>query len=116
MSDHLRFSKLKYAAVLINGVKIFIVYTIRQKKKLPFAEIHYISNLEIFLEEFQWLRSLVSFKLKVFGFFIDKRFLTGRVFPFMYEYKYPIPNIYISELLEPHQIDLLYSEKFVLYG
>ena len=116
MSDHLRFSKLKYAAIAIDGILIFIVYTIRQKKKLPFAEIHYISNLDLFLAEFQPLRSLVSLRLKVFGFFIDKRFLIGKVFPFMYEYKYPIPNIYISDRLKPHQIDLLYSEKFVLYG
>ena len=55
-------------------------YVIAKKisiKKMPFIQLHYISNLDVFLKYLPQVRNIICFPLRVFGMLIEERFLKG---------------------------------------
>jgi hypothetical protein len=84
------------------------------KKNLPFAHLHYISNLKIFLECVHKIRLKVCIKLKASALLVDKRYLNGIKIPQTWEYLLPHPRLYKSDHLTKNDITTLYSEMVLL--
>jgi hypothetical protein len=84
------------------------------KKNLPFAHLHYISNLKIFLECLHKIRLKVCIKLKASALLVDKRYLNGIKIPQSWEYLLPHPRLYKSDHLTKKDITTLYSEMILL--
>jgi hypothetical protein len=84
------------------------------KKNLPFAHLHYISNLKIFLECLHKIRLKVCINLKTSALLVDKRFLNGIKVPQTWEYLLPHPRLYKSDHLTKKDITTLYSEMVLL--
>jgi len=91
-----------------------IVATRPIKKNLPFAHLHYISNLNIFLECIEKIRIVVCLRLKAVALLVDKRYLRKNKIPQSWEYPLPHPRMYKSKLLKKDDITTLYSELIFL--
>jgi hypothetical protein len=92
---------------------------VRKRKKnifnfwYPFADIHYISNKEIFMKYFDSVKYFIANKLKVITITIRDTYLPEYQFP--YSLNRPAEGfLYRSSLLSPGDIDSLYSEIFIL--
>ena len=84
------------------------------KKNLPFAHIHYISDLNIFLECIDKIRMIVCLRLKVVALIVDKRYLRKNKISQSWEYLLPRPRMYRSKHLKKDDITTLYSELIFL--
>jgi hypothetical protein len=84
------------------------------KKNLPFAHLHYISNLDVFLECIHKIRLKVCIHLKTVALLVDKRYLNGIRIPKTWEYLLPHPRLYKSDHLTKNDITTLYSEMLLL--
>ena len=84
------------------------------KKNLPFAHLHYISNLKIFLKCIHKIRLKVCIKLKTSALLVDKRYLNGIKIPQTWEYSLSHPRLYKSDHLTKKDITTLYSEMVLL--
>jgi len=81
--------------------------------KLPFMRIDYLSNRDIFLEFFERLKINLCWKLRLVGLIIFERFLPEQ--ELAYSITRPMySTLYKSKLLEPKDIDNLYSEYYLL--
>lgn len=114
--DHLFFSNLNRLLIKINGIEIYIIYNFLKKKKLfKIMNIHYISNTEIFFKNIYIILTALFLKTKTFGIVIESRFLSdnNKIIKFYEQYKQP--HIYLSNSLKGEEIDLLYTERFLIY-
>jgi len=100
--------------VITEHGQCLIIATRPTKKKLPFAHLHYISNLNIFMECIEKIRLTVCLHLKATALLVDKRYLQGRKVPRAWEYPLPHPRMYKSEYLKKDDITTLYSELILL--
>jgi hypothetical protein len=91
-----------------------IIATRPIKKNLPFAHLHYISDLNIFLECIDKIRMFVCLRLKVVALIVDKRYLRKNKIPQSWEYPLPRPRMYRSKHLKKDDITTLYSELIFL--
>ena len=92
----------------------FIVAKRVIKKKLPFLQIHYVSNKELFrdaIKEFAWKLCSRSktLGLIVFDFYVGHKELKGAM-----KIKMPSKPLLRSQTLKSEDMDSLYSEFFVL--
>ena len=94
--------------------KCLMVATRPNKKNLPFAHLHYISDLNIFLECIEKIRLKVCLQLKTTSLLVDKRYLKGRKVPQSWDYPLPYPRMYKSDYLTKDNITTLYSELILL--
>jgi hypothetical protein len=84
------------------------------KKNLPFAHLHYVSNLDIFFGCLHKIRLKVCIDLKTVALLVDKRYLNGIKIPKTWEYLLPHPRLYKSDHLTKKDITTLYSEMILL--
>jgi acetoacetyl-CoA synthetase len=105
-----------FALIKSDGAKCFIVFRRITRKGLPFAYIHYISNPTVFTETINKLRLKIVRKLKVVGIIVQDRYFTqNNIFGAINLSSNKCYNeFYKSDLLEPRQIDDLYSELVLL--
>lgn len=87
-------------------------------KGIPFLQIHYVSNSEIFAKCIDTLRVIAPFRFRVVSIMVDKRFLKGEKIKYVINYKLQSPRFYKSNLTNSPEdldnIDHLYSEFVVL--
>ena len=91
-----------------------IIATRPIKKNLPFAHLHYISNLNVFVECVGKIRLVVCLQLKAAAILVDKRCLRGERISQSLEYTLPQPRLYKSDCLNKDDITALYSELILL--
>lgn len=91
-----------------------IIATRPIKKNLPFAHLHYISNLNIFMECIEKIRLIVCLRLRATALLVDKRYLQGMKISRSWEYPLPRPRMYKSRNLNKDDITTLYSELMLL--
>ena len=91
-----------------------VVATRPIKKNLPFAHLHYISNLNVFVECVGKIRLVVCLQLKAAAILVDKRCLRGERISQSLEYTLPQPRLYKSDCLNKDDITALYSELILL--
>ena len=111
-TDHLKF-KCKHLLIKTSTGFCYIVYTKVRRKKIPMAQLHFISNPQVFTD---YLDAIKIFLIKTHGIFIiliDSRFTTKRP-SFSIEFKLPIPRLFKSKSLSTREVDGLYSEFIAL--
>ena len=111
-NDHLQF-KCKHLLIKTNTGLCYIVYTKVRRKKIPMAQLHFISNPQVFTD---YIDAIKFFLIRTHGIFIiliDSRFITKRP-SFSIEFKLPIPRMFKSKSLSTREVDGLYSEFIAL--
>jgi hypothetical protein len=111
--DHLPF---KFTHVLLsadNGYSYLIVQKVR-RKRLPVAEVHYLSQLDSFLQHAPHLLPSLCLKLGVTGLLVGEHFLRGRVVRPALTIPQRLPRLFRSASVSAEEMDTLYSELQVL--
>lgn len=111
-NDHLKF-KCKHLLIKTSTGFCYIVYTKVRRKKIPMAQLHFISNPQVFND---YIDTIKVFFIRTHGIFIiliDSRFTTKRP-SFSIEFKLPIPRLFKSKSLSTREVDGLYSEFIAL--
>ena len=114
LHDHLPFSSTN--VVIQKGEEYCLIIGKKTKKKrLPFLQILYISDKDIFASYCKTLAITACVKLRVFGLIIEARHLTQRSrFNLNYEFHKDNSTMFKCAFIERNEIDMLYSELFVL--
>ena len=112
--DHLNFECI-YLLIKTQDGNCLIIGKINKIKHIPFARIHYVSNLAVFQSCHKLVCLNVAIKFKVFGLVVESRYLQKcKVSKYFIRRKLPYPSMYNSDFNEISEIDSLYSEYFLL--
>jgi hypothetical protein len=112
-NDHLKFN-CDHFIIRSNDEYCYVIARKVRRKKLPFAYVHYISNLNFFLRCISRIRNIVCLPLKVFGLLIEERFLKGNKIDHSILMACP-GKLYRSNTMDRKEIvDNLYTELFFL--
>src|SRR3989338_3551957 len=112
-SDHLRFNCIHLVIKTQEG-NCYIILKKCKEKRLPFAEIHYIGHLGIFLKYITAANIKICLPLRILGLIVEERHLRGNHSQRLAAIKSCRRILYKSPSLEKTDIDTLYSELFVL--
>jgi len=93
---------------------LYLILKKTYKRHLPFAKVYYINNPGLFVHHLEDLRFRIPLALKTAGIVVDSRFLQGKPIPFKKTKNFYMPMAYRSDHLQPHEVDYLYSEFFLL--
>lgn len=111
--DHVDFDC--YHLVVSTGREnLYLVFGKVYKRHIPFAKLYFVSDRDLFLKHLDEIRFRVPLALKTAGMVVASRFLGERRFRFSKNKAFYMPMLYKSDHLQPHQIDYLYSEYFLL--
>jgi hypothetical protein len=110
-NDHAGFNCF-HALIFSDAGTCYVIIRKVFKNNLPFAYIHYISNLGIFNRAVDKFKLRVMMELKVIGVIVEERFLENRNLKLTV--KRPFVTMYKSPDLQPRDIDSLYSEFFLM--
>jgi hypothetical protein len=111
--DHVKFD-CHHVVITTGQGNLYLILKKIFKRHLPFAKVYYISNQELFLHHLEDIRFRVPLALKTVGIVVDSRFLQGKDIPFKKTKNFYMPMLYKSDHLQPHEVDYLYSEFFLL--
>ncbi len=111
--DHEKFD-CHHLVITSNRGNLYMIFKRIYKRHLPFAKLYYISNPGLFLHHLQDLRFRIPLALKTIGIVVDSRFLQGRTIHFKKTKNFYMPMLYRSDHLQPHEVDYIYSEFFLL--
>jgi len=112
-NDHLSF-KCIHQLLISNHGYCYMVISRTLKRGLPFANIHYISDFNLFVEYIERIRLYLCARLKAVALIIDERILKGKKIRFSAKFRLQAPRLYKSDILNADDIDGLYSELLVL--
>ncbi|HSS20760.1 MAG TPA: hypothetical protein VLL54_11850 [Pyrinomonadaceae bacterium] len=97
--------------------KCYVLLKNTTRKRLPFAKVHYLSNVDVFHECIESLVAGICLRLRVFGLMVDERYLAGRTFrgarPYPHQRKAYFKS---SSILDEKTIDTIYSELVLLHN
>jgi len=88
----------------------YLVFSPVKKRHVRVAHIHYISNLDVFLECLPQIKADLLFKHGIPFIWIEDRFLRGRSVNHAIMYKSRFTHLYRSNQLAREDIDNLYTE------
>jgi len=111
--DHVKFD-CHHVVITSEQGNLYLIFKKTYKRHLPFAKVYYISNQELFLHHLEDIRFRVPLSLKTVGIVVDSRLLQGRAAPCKKTKNFYMPMLYRSDHLQPHEVDYLYSEFFLL--
>jgi len=111
--DHLRF-KCIHLVIRMQGASCYIILKKRRIRGLPFAYVHFLSDLSIFSAYIHKASSKICAHLKILGLVIDERYLRGQRLKNSFTIRSSAPLLYRSNSLKKEDIDTLYSELFIL--
>ena len=112
--DHINYKCCHLLVETKEGKICYIVFTKVKRKKIFFAYIHYISDIDIFIKNVDKLKISIIKNYKIFFIMIEKRFLKGKNISFSFKNKLTCYKIFKSNSLEERDIDNLYSELILL--
>lgn len=112
--DHIKF-KCIHLLIKTREAYCYLVLTKTKRKHLPFAQLHYISNLDIFLKYISCVLIKICFRLGMFGLSVEERFLKGRKIEHSITRVMFSPKLFKSNALGKESItDNLYTELLIL--
>lgn len=113
-NDHLK-CKCIHLLIKTKEGNCYIISKRIMRKKMLFAEIHYLSNLFIFLKHIDSIRVNIPLNLKVLGLLIEERFLKGAEIRYSITRKFHRARLFKSLSLSKDKItDNLYTESLIL--
>ena len=107
--DHLAF-RCFHAHVRSPLGECYLVGTRVFRKNLAFAQIHHLSDSEVFVKFAGRIAAAICLRIKTVAIATDQRFLRGSTVPLSLPWPLPNSRVYKSSSLEKNDIDLLYSE------
>lgn len=111
--DHFKFNCV-HLMIISNSGNCYMIAKKVIRRRLPFIHVVFISNKIVFSMQINRSKFEIMTKLKVVGIIIDERFLSGCVIPYAIKYKRQNTILYKSNILKEEDIDILYSEMFLL--
>jgi hypothetical protein len=111
--DHGKFD-CHHVVITTEQENLYLIFKKTYKRHLPFAKVYYINNPKLFLHHLEDIRCRIPLALKTAGIVVDSRFLQDRVIHFKKTKNFYMPMLYRSDHLQPHEVDYLYSEFFLL--
>lgn len=88
--------------------------SVRNGLLLPFARVHHISNVDVFIGALGRFRLEVAMRMAVVGLIVEDRYLAGARIPFSFVRPEQRTAFIKSSTLTPADIDGLYSEQLLL--
>lgn len=88
--------------------------SVRRGLQLPFARVHHISNVNVFLRALTRFRLEIPVRMGVVGLIVEDRYLAGAKIPFSFVRPEERTAFLKSSTLGPADIDGLYSEQLLL--
>lgn len=113
--DHQNFD-CEHVLILSGDDYCYLLVKKVYRRRLPFANVHYLSNLTLLASAMDSVKLKICLNLQVVGLVVAERYLNGH--QFKHARKYPIEHaaFYKSAKLSPGKIDTLYSEMILLHG
>ena len=94
----------------------YVVLKNTERKQLPWAKVHYLSNAQVFHECMESLIAGICFRLRVCGLMVDERYVEGYRFRASLSYPHQRRAYFKSNsLVDKNLIDTLYSEVVILH-
>lgn len=112
--EHINYKCCHLLVETKEGKICYIVFTKVKRKKISFAYIHYISDIDIFIKNVDKLKISIIKNYKIFFIIIEKRFLKGNNVSFSFTNKLCCYKVFKSNCLDKYDIDNLYSELILL--
>jgi len=114
--NHLVFQNIERLLIKINNEEIYLIYKFFTKKKIiKMMDILYISDPSLFFKEINLILNSLFIHARSFGLRVESRFVPEKIKNRKNFIPYLKPHIYLSKNLKPSEIDILYTEKFLLY-
>jgi hypothetical protein len=113
--DHGKFD-CHHVVITADRGNLYMIFKRLYKRHLPFAKLYYMSSPGLFLHHLEDIRFRIPLALKTAGIVLDSRFLQGRAIHFKKTKNFYMPMLYRSDHLQPHEVDYLYSEFFLLWA
>lgn len=108
--DHLLARAARHAMIDHDGDTCYVMYRRVRRKNLPlFATVLWVSNPEVFLRAAHVFARHLLFHDGVLATLVENRIVGGQV-PLSRTLRSPRPKMYLSNRLNPSQMDDLYSE------
>ena len=111
--DHREFD-CHHVVITTQQGNLYLIFKRVYKRHLPFVKLYYASNPGLFSHHLEDIRFRIPLALKTMGIVVDSRFLQGKDIPFTKTKNFYMPMVYRSNHLQPHEVDYLYSEFFLL--
>jgi acetoacetyl-CoA synthetase len=102
--------KCSHLLVETGQQQCYLLYDVVQRKRLPFARIHYISNPQFYLNQAYRFASPACRKAKVYGWMAAENLLRSQKPRFAYTIPQKQSLLFKSDSLSAQQVDTLYSE------
>jgi len=95
----------------------YVVLKKTKRKNLPFAKVHYLSNVNVFHQCMDSLVAKICVHFRVFGVMVDERYIKGRRFRASVKYPHQRQAFFKSNsIADENRIDTIYSELVVLHA
>jgi len=95
----------------------YVVLKQTKRKNLPFAKVHYLSNVNVFHQSMESLVANICVHFRVFGVMVDERYIQGRKFRASMKYPHQRKAFFKSNsVANENRIDTLYSELVILHA
>jgi len=95
----------------------YVVLKKTKRKNLPFAKVHYLSNVNVFHQSMDSLVANICVHFRVFGVMVDERYIQGRKFRASMKYPHQRKAFFKSNsVANENRIDTLYSELVILHA
>lgn len=115
-NDHLVFKGIERLLIKINNEEIYLLYIpFTKKKMLKMMEVLYVSDSSLFFDNLELICSSFFKNKGIFGFRMESRFVPETINSDKNFIPYITPHIYLSNRLKPSEIDILYTERFLVY-
>lgn len=111
--DHADF-KCHHVLLRIGGQQSYLILTRIVKKGIPFAMVHYVNNVSVFMDGLEQILARVCWKLKAAGLLIHEGSLQGRKMKYSIRIRLKQPRLFKSESLKREDFNALYSECIIL--
>ncbi len=108
-NDHIS-SKIIFLQYFKNHKNLLIGCKRVYKRRIPFLEIMYLNNKDLFYKNIQVLRSILNLKFNTLGLIIDSRFLDNKKINLSLKLKTKGMKLIYSKNIDTSEIDNLYSE------
>jgi hypothetical protein len=111
--DHAAFDST-HVVVLAEQGTLYLILRRVYKRHMPFVKLYYVNHLPLFQNNLEELRFRLPLAVKTCGIVVDSRFLSDKQVPLKKTKSFYLPMLYKSDRLQPHEVDYLYSEFFLL--
>ncbi|MBF0379497.1 MAG: GNAT family N-acetyltransferase [Magnetococcales bacterium] len=111
--DHVKFPNCCHGVLQTHEGSCYFLANRVDKKGLPFAKIHYISNIDLFLHHLGMIRFKICLKLGSVALQLNQHLLGDNNPPWSMSFNMP-SKLYKAEGLNEEQITTLYSEELLL--